>query len=302
MKKLLCAVALTLVATLCFTACNSNKFKKTDSGLRYRFEVTNEEGEKPQVGDVLVGELTLKLDTALLYTNAGHPDRLIQVASEGRFSGDIQEGLLMMHKGDKAVFAIDADKIAQYITPMPEAYYAGAGQTLYYEISLSDIKRSDEIPQEKAEFLEEMAQMKGAEADVLAQYIADNNITAQPTASGLYIIVKKIGNGPTVGKGKTVSIDYTGRLLDGTIFDSSRETDAKEGGKYVEGRKYEPMEYKVGAQPLIAGWDEGVMNQPEGTELTLIMPSKIAYGARGAGRDIPSYSPLRFDITIVSVK
>ena len=99
-----------------------------------------------------------------------------------------------------------------------------------------------------------------------------------------------------------MSIDYTGRLLDGTIFDSSREADAREAGKYDERRPYEPMTYKVGAQPLIKGWDEGVKGMPEGTELTLIMPSKLAYGERGAGMDILPYSPLVFDITIVSVK
>ena len=58
----------------------------------------------------------------------------------------------------------------------------------------------------------------------------------------------------------------------------------------------------MGAFPLIPGWDEGVDGQPEGTELTLIMPSKLGYGERGAGNDILPYSPLVFDLTIVSVK
>ena len=162
--------------------------------------------------------------------------------------------------------------------------------------------QEEEQQQEQANFMEEMANRQQEEPAVLAQYIKDNNITVKPTASGLYIIVKKKGNGPKVAAGKTVSVDYTGRLLDGTIFDSSREADAQAAGKYNPQRPYEPMTYKVGATPLIKGWEEGVDGQPEGTELTLVMPSKLGYGERGAGNDILPYSPLVFDLTIVSVK
>lgn len=302
MKKFFFVAVMALAGILCFTACNSKKFKTTDNGLRYRFDVVNAEGEQPQPGDMLVGELTLKLDTTLIFTNVGKPDRIFQVAENCIFMGDIQEGLLMMHKGDKATFAINADSVAKFIPKMPPMYQAGANQTFYYEISLTDIVTKEELAQEQANFMEEMAQRKDSEASDLAQYIADNHITAKPTASGLYVIVNKKGSGPAVGKGKTVSMDYTGRLLDGTIFDSSREADARSAGKYQDGRTYEPMTYVVGQQPLIPGWDEGVMNQTEGSEITLIMPSSIAYGSRGAGNDIPPYSPLRFDITIVSVK
>ena len=53
---------------------------------------------------------------------------------------------------------------------------------------------------------------------------------------------------------------------------------------------------------MIKGWEEGVMGQPAGSEITLIIPSELAYGARGAGMDIMPYSPLTFDLTIVSVE
>lgn len=303
MKKVLYFSALALVCAVLATACKGNKMKKTENGLEYRFETINQEGDQVELGDILVGELTWKLDTTVLFTNAGHPDRIIQVR-EDMFKGDVNEGLLMMHKGDKAVFAVQADSISMFMqeNQMPPMYKKGAGQKFYYEISLIDIVSQEEQMEEQNRFIEEMSKRQEEEPAVLAQYIKDNNITVKPTASGLYIVVKKKGNGPKVEAGKTVSIDYTGRLLDGTIFDSSREADAREAGKYDERRPYEPMTYKVGAQPLIKGWDEGVKGMPEGTELTLIMPSKLAYGERGAGMDILPYSPLVFDITIVSVK
>ena len=303
MKKIFQVAVMALACTALMTACNSNQFKKTDNGLMYKFETENPDGRQPQMGDILVGEMTVKLDTVVLISNVGHPDRIFQVRPD-MFKGDINEGLQMMHAGDKAIFAIPADSIGNFLqdNQMPPNYKRGSGQLFYYEIALSDIVSMEEMQQEDANFQEEMAKRQEEEPEVLAQYIKDNNITVKPTASGLYIVVKKKGNGPKVAAGKQVSIDYTGRLLDGTIFDSSRETDAREAGKYNAQRPYEPLSYKVGAMSLIPGWDEGVEGQPEGTELTLIMPSRLGYGERGAGNDILPYTPLVFDLTIVSVK
>ena len=279
MKKVLMIASVALVCAVMMSACNSNKFKKSPNGLLYRFETVNSDGEQPSVGDLLVGELILRLE-------------------------DVQEGLLMMHTGDKAIFKIPADSIANFMQPsqMPPMYEQGKGQFFYYEISLMDIVTKDELAQEQANFIEEMEQRKQNEPTTLAQYIADNNITAKPTKSGLYVIVNKKGDGPKVAAGKKVSVNYTGRLLDGTLFDTSREADAKEADKVQPGRTYEPLTYVVGEQPMIKGWDEGIMGQTAGSDITLIMPSELAYGGRGAGKDILPYSPLVFNLTIESVE
>jgi FKBP-type peptidyl-prolyl cis-trans isomerase len=304
MKKILSFAIVAMTCAVLFTACNKNKFKKTENGLLYRFETIVSDGQQPNAGDLLVGELILRLENDTLFTNVGHPDRIFQVAETPMFKGDIQEGLLMMHVGDKAVFKIAADSVAKFMQPgqMPRGYQSGKGQYLYYEIVLNDIVTKDELAQEQANFMQEMEQRKTDEPAAIQKYIADNNITAKPTKSGLYVIVKKKGTGAKVATGKKVAIDYTGRLLDGTIFDTSREADAKAANKYMEGREYKPLEYVVGAQSMIKGWEEGVMGQPAGSEITLVIPSELAYGPRGAGQDIMPYSPLTFDLTIVSVE
>ena len=86
------------------------------------------------------------------------------------------------------------------------------------------------------------------------------------------------------------------------MFDCSSEDVAKASSTYTSQRKYEPMTYKVGDLSLIKGWQEGIIGQSAGSEITLIMPSSLAYGAQGVGSDIPPYSPLVFEITILSVK
>ncbi len=304
MKKTLLFATMALTLAAFMTACNSNNFKQTENGLLYRFETQNSEGAQPQAGDLLVGELILRIENDTLFNNTGNPDRIFQVAEAPMFKGDIVEGLHMMHVGDKAIFKIPADSIGNFMmeSQMPPQYKKGSGQYFYYEITLHELVTKDELAQEQANFIEEMNLRKENEPATLAEYITKNNITAKPTKSGLYIIVNKKGDGPKVATGKKVSVNYTGRLLDGTLFDTSREADAREAKKYQEGREYGPMTYTVGSQPMIKGWEEGVMGQPAGSDITLVMPSELAYGARGAGRDILPYSPLVFNLTIESVE
>ena len=304
MKKTFLIASVAMICAVLYTACSSQNFKKSENGLLYQFTTVNNDGKQPNVGDLLVGELLLRLENDTLFSNVGNPDRIFQVAEHNMFNGDIQEGLLMMHTGDKAIFKIPADSIANFMDPsqMPPNFQQGAGQYFYYEVALMDIVTKEDLALEQENFIKEMDQRKEAEPATLAQYIADNNITVKPTKSGLYIIVNKKGNGPKVAAGKKVAVNYTGRLLDGTLFDTSREADAKEADKVIPGRVYEPLSYVVGEQPLIKGWNEGIMGQTAGSDITLVMPSELAYGARGAGKDILPYSPLVFNLTIESVE
>ncbi|KWW30060.1 MAG: FKBP-type peptidylprolyl isomerase [bacterium P3] len=307
MKNSVKFAVLMLAAAVMATSCNKSDisgFKKTKGGLHYKFETKNRSGEGIHVGDVIVGKMVFRLDTTVLFTNAGDPQRLMMVR-DSVFNGyDIDEGLLMMHEGEKAVFAIYADSVARYFQPnqLPPSYKPGSDMVFYYEITVSGVVTREELQEEQENFREEMQQRQKEEPELLAKYIADNNITVQPNADGLYVIVNKRGNGPRVAMGKTVMMNYTGRLLDGTMFDSSVESDAKEGGIYNAQRTYEPLSYEVGKMSLIRGWEDGVSGLPQGSQVTLIMPSSLGYGAQGAGQTILPYSPLRFDIEIVSVK
>lgn len=304
MKKSIKMAALLVAGATMMVACNGTDkegFKKTDNGLYYRFDKENPDGQQVQEGDVLVGELTIRFDSTVIFTNKGEARRIAQAIPN--YEIKIGEGLLMMHVGDVATFAMDADSAAKYVDPnmMPANYKEGAGQKLYYEISLQDIVSSEELEQERANFNDSMEERMKSEPDDIAAYVKANNITVKPTADGLYVIVKKKGNGPKVAMGKQISVNYTGRLLDGTIFDSSVESDARKSDNYNPQRPYEPMTYTVGRDKLIEGWEQGVMGQPEGTVLQLVIPSALGYGPRGANRILP-YSPLVFDIEIVSVK
>ena len=210
----------------------------------------------------------------------------------------------MMHVGDQATFAVEADSLAKFVQPdqMPQGYEKGKGMKFYYEVNLQEIITKEELEQERANFMAQAQQRQAEEPNDIANYVKENNINARPNADGLYVIVKKKGNGPKVATGKEVAVNYTGRLLDGTIFDSSVESDARTGEIYDARRNYEPLTYVQGRGQLIRGWEQGVEGQPAGSQLQLIIPSALGYGPRGAGEKIPPYTPLVFDIEIVSVK
>ena len=131
---------------------------------------------------------------------------------------------------------------------------------------------------------------------------AKYKVSVNPVKNGKVTVSKETAEkGEPVQIGSTIAVNYTGRLLNGKVFDTSIEKVAKENNIVDPGRKYEPFEYQVGATSLIRGWEEGLINQPAGSSLTLIMPSRLGYGTR-ENNAIPANSPLVFDIEIVSVK
>ena len=106
------------------------------------------------------------------------------------------------------------------------------------------------------------------------------------TESGLQYVRTKEGAGEKVGKDKKIKAHYAGKLLDGTEFDSS----VKRGM---------PFEFVVGTGQVIKGWDEALSDMKKGEKRTLIIPSELAYGARGRPPKIPPSSTLVFEVELV---
>ncbi len=111
----------------------------------------------------------------------------------------------------------------------------------------------------------------------------------EQTPSGLYYQITEKGTGSKPTQGAMISVHYTGKLLDGTVFDSSYS-------------RNEPIEFPVGTGRVIPGWDEGLMLLSEGDKATLLIPSELAYGAAGAGGVIPPNASLLFDVELVAIK
>ncbi len=121
--------------------------------------------------------------------------------------------------------------------------------------------------------------------------MANNNSednTTRTTETGLIIEDKLIGDGDEAVSGKTVTVNYTGTLVNGDQFDSSI------------GRA--PFSFPLGAGRVIKGWDEGVSGMKVGGKRILTIPPELGYGSRGAGNVIPANATLIFEVDLLKVK
>jgi FKBP-type peptidyl-prolyl cis-trans isomerase len=198
-----------------------------------------------------------------------------------------------------AVSTLKKGSKAKFIVPSNLAFgRRGSGtfvapyQSLIYDVEILDVKTKAEYEKEQIE-LQKSKQMKADsskndEAGLLEKYLKDNNINIKPQPSGLYYIPVLAGTGPKAEAGKTVKVHYTGKLLNGKVFDSSIE-------------RKNPIEFMLGRGQVIKGWDEGIALMKQGGKATLIVPSAIGYSDRDMSV-IPPYSTLVFDVELVEVK
>ena len=108
-------------------------------------------------------------------------------------------------------------------------------------------------------------------------------------ADGVQINNNIEGEGIEIVKHSKIQVHYTGKLQDGTKFDSSFD-------------RGEPFSFQIGLRQVIEGWETGLMGMRVGGKRTLIIPPEFAYGERGAGDLIPPNATLTFDIEIVAVQ
>jgi len=278
------------VLGICILAasCNQHRVQVTENGLKYQFHEQNEDARKAKMGDIMSFHLVLKNseDSVLRDTyKENMPVKL--VLQQPPFKGSFEEGLAMLAKGDSATFFVSADTLfAKMMQPMPPMVKKGSD--LAFTVKVLNIQTSEEFQKDQAE---QGAAQKGIDAKTIDKYIADNNLQgkAQKTESGLAYIVQQPGSGPTPKQGDVVKVHYTGKLLDGKVFDSSINNPQTQG---------QPIDFRVGVGMVIPGWEEGIMSMKKGEKRMLIIPSGLAYGGEGQG-PIPPNAVLLFDVELV---
>ncbi|MDP4282735.1 MAG: FKBP-type peptidyl-prolyl cis-trans isomerase [Bacteroidota bacterium] len=201
----------------------------------------------------------------------------------------LSEAIGQMKQGTKAKVIVPSSQafgemgrgniIPPYSTIIYNVEIVGVQSKAAYEKEQAAKKKKEEAEKEQA---------KKQEPGLISKYLKTNNIKVKPTASGIYYVEKVKGTGPQAMPGKKVKVHYTGTLLNGTKFDSSRD-------------RNQPFEFTLGKGEVIKGWDEGISMMRKGGRATIIIPSSLAYGDRDQGV-IKPYSTLVFDVEVLDVK
>jgi len=309
MKKLFSkkAAFIALSGVLIVGACNKSPYpgyETTEDGLYYKFYKHNENGKKvSQEGDMLKLSMTCKnsKDSISFDSRKFAPGSFGFQYSKSTFGNLFMKALSMLSPGDSASFVISADSVfnvnlpAEQIPPFIEK-----GTLLTFNFKVDTVLTKEEVQKEQAKQMEEykavMEMRKNEEPKILANYLQENNIKVKPTKSGLYFIEIVKGKGKKPQDGESIRVNYTGRFVNGDVFDTSDEEMAKQAGVYSEERKpYGPAEFVIGK--LIAGMNEGLKMMQPGGKAKMIIPSELAYG-NGQGMMEP-YATLVFDVEFI---
>jgi len=184
--------------------------------------------------------------------------------------------------------------------------------TAYSDLFASKAFRSDSDDQQNVQLRAELATTKAENA---ASHAADHKDEEKKVKVEIVYFVKtttKPGDMSTFPrKGDTVEIFYTGKLDDGTTFDTNAPSAAakapKAGGAAtpaagVKAKVAEPLKVQVGKGKLVRGFDEGLMQVSKGEKAKLVIPSEYGYGKKGKPESkIPPNATLTFDVEVVNI-
>lgn len=263
---------------LFLASCGAGGAKKTPGGVDFVVHKSGS-GAQLKLGDTVLLNIVQSLNDSVLVESrkiAGGPVPFVISKSQNKF--DLMDGLAMLKQGDSATFSIPIDSL-----PEPHPPFGKKGDKLNVTFVVVDIYKE--------------AAQKAKDEKIIKEYLEKNNLKGNPTPEGVYVAVSEEGTGAQPKAGDTVYVHYTGKLLNGKVFDSSLDTTMR-----PPGTKLEPIKFPIGQGFVIKGWDAGIGALKKGSKATLVIPSTLAYGLQGSPPNIPGSSVLLFDVQLVDVK
>lgn len=263
------------------------------SGIKFNIISRDAKGQKVKNGDYVVMHFISKVGKDILDDTYkfGEPQTIMVKPEIGLPS----EVLPFLQVGDSVRVTLSIDSLVKRIGNPNFAQLKEKGSNMEYAIKVFGIKTKEQVQAEAIEQekkAKESAEKNSKEEEgKLEEYIKKTGLEYKSLASGLRFVITQAKPEATQAKqGDTVLVHYTGKLLDGKVFDSSVS-------------RGEPFQFVLGMGAVIRGWDEGIAQLRKGEKATLIIPSRIGYGAQGAGGgQIPPFATLIFDVELIDIK
>ena len=297
MKKILFTIALAILASASFSTVSAKEKKKKKSKAKVEAAVT-----------LGTSSDSLSYSAGISYTK-GLMDYLIQqkgvdTAYIADFIEGFKEGIAaegdMRQKARMAGIDI-AGQITQRILPGIQKEYTDSPDSLILALfyrGFTDALNNDStvLTFDNAEKLFQLKQQQNRTAreekarEAGRKFLAENKTKpgVMVTPSGLQYKILKQGDGAVPQRTDKVKVHYEGRLIDGTVFDSS----TKHGSQ--------PATFR--ADQVIKGWTEALTMMPVGSKWQLYIPSELGYGERGAGANIKPFATLIFDVELIDIE
>ena len=304
MIKRILPIAMMGAVILANSGCKQEAQFKKYKGIEYKI-VKDAPGKNAVVGDVVEVHVHAFTDTPgiggkrdtieLGSSRKDNKDKPISIpVQEIKESSQWQSVFTMLSAGDSAVVTVSCDTMLKNNPPPPGQEsqlpkWLKKGNKVTLTINVVSVKSKAEADKEVQQ---KTAQQAQGDDKTLQDYFAKNNIKAEKTTSGLYYTLLKEGMGDKITAGQMVTMNYTGKLLNGTTFDSNMDSAF---------HHKEAFKFPAGAHQVIPGWDEGVMLLKKGAKATFYVISSLAYGDRPAGPLVPPNSILIFDVEVMDV-
>jgi FKBP-type peptidyl-prolyl cis-trans isomerase len=276
--------------------------EKLPSGVIFQILERNPKGEKLMEGEYAMMHLISKVDTievdntykrAKIDTNFRKGFSVLVKPEKGMPT----EVLPFLQVGDSVKIKISLDTLVKrypFFDQFAQELKGKKNVFFEYWVRITGKKTKEQVQKEAQEAekrqQEDLKKKEAEELTKLEAYIKENKLDLQKTASGLYYkITKTAPQNPQAQKYDTVYVHYTGKLLDGKVFDSSLS-------------RNEPFQFVLGMGSVIKGWDEGIALLRKGEKAQLLIPSNLGYGAMGGGSVIPPFATLFFEVELIDIK
>jgi FKBP-type peptidyl-prolyl cis-trans isomerase len=276
-----------ILAASALVACNKNRVEVKE-GVKIQIHSHDDKSRKLKDGDIISFTATIKngADSVLQESKSDQPSRaMLQPAGAAGFKGSFEDGLRLLALGDSATIYVPVDSLTKGGQQLPP--FIKKGTDLKYTVKILKV-------QTKAEFEKDMAaeQAKAkieAEARktqlpaMIADYVKKTGLAFKTSPSGLQYAITKEGTGDAPKTGDVCNCVYTGKFMDGKVFDKSTQ----------------PVDLPIGN--MIPGFNEALLLLKKGGKGTFVIPPHIGYGEAGQG-PIPANSALVFDVEAMDFK
>lgn len=278
-----------IFALMALIGCGNADYIRNNDGLIYRIIKTGK-------GEFVQPKTYLKV-----HQSAGTNDTIFfstfsKVPAYGYFdsmpgpSHDFLDILPIMRVGDSAILIRSVDTLVKRgVVQYNETFRKGATIKVFVKV-LGAYATEDEMNEDRQKEFDAYKKREIADLEAhISKLNAANKIDKLP--EGVFVITEKQGTGAQIDSGMNVSVNYTGSLLDGSVFDSN--VDSTFGHT-------EPFKFTVGSKQVIEGWDLGIKKLNVGSKGKIFIPSMLGYGIQGSGPKLPPYSNLMFDIEVLA--